>query len=140
VSSRRYGQLAIACVIVSATFCVAPSSAEQAVPPAPDGRVDKDPAKLIKSLEDLLKGYEQENAALRAQVAELEARVVRLQRKAVMLPQPNVPGQSQVPPGWQPFQFNGMTYYVVPLSDGQGAPARPITLPAGRPSQIDASR
>jgi hypothetical protein len=130
MSSRRYGQLALACVIVSAIVCVAPSSAEQAVPPAPAAPAAKDPAKLIKSLEDLLKGYQEENAALRAQVAELEAQVVRLQRKAVMVPQPGVPGQSQVPPGWQPFQFNGMTYYVVPLGDGQGAPARTITVPA----------
>ena len=53
MSSRRYRQLAVACVIVSATFCVAPSSAEQAAPAAPGA---KDPEKLMKSLEDLLKG------------------------------------------------------------------------------------
>ena len=131
MSSRRYRQLAIACVIVSATFCVAPSRAEHAVPPAPAApAAPKDPAQVIKSLQDLLKGYQDENAALRAKVTELEAQVVRLQRKAVMVPQPGAPGQPQVPPGWQPFQFNGMTYYVVPLGEGQGAGAHTITVPA----------
>ena len=131
MSSRRYRQLAVVCVVVSATFCVAPSSAEQAVP-APAAPGAKDPAKLMKSLEDLLKSYQEENARLRAQVetqqaqlVELEGQIVRLMRsKAVMAPQPGVPGQSQVPPGWQPFQFNGMTYYVVPLEGSRGGATR----------------
>ena len=124
MSSRRYRQLAVACVIVSATFCVAPSSAEQAAPAAPGA---KDPEKLMKSLEDLLKGYQDENATLRARVKELEAQVEKLkQSKAVVITQPAAPGQPQVPPSWKPFEFNGMTYYVVPLEDSRGGNVRTL--------------
>ena len=140
MSSRSYRQLAFVCVLVSAGFCVAPSSAEQAEAPAPPAASGaKDSAKLMKSLEALLKGYQEENTKLRARVQELEEEVERLQvaqlrlkqNKAIAVPQPGVPGQSQVPPTWKPFEFNGMTYYVVPLGDNQGAAARTITVPTG---------
>lgn len=27
-----------------------------------------------------------------------------------------LPGASELPPGWRPFRFNGLTFYVVPLN------------------------
>jgi len=35
-----------------------------------------------------------------------------------------VPPNTAVPPGWQPREFNGMTYYLVPLAQGRQAQAK----------------
>ena len=73
----------------------------------------------MKSLEQLVNDYQDENAALRGRVKELEGQVQTLKQSRVVniVPQPATPGQ--VPQNWKPFQFNGATYYVVPLAAGR---------------------
>jgi hypothetical protein len=84
-----------------------------------------------------------------AQLKELRARVGQLETKAAALqkeldqvhkstpnvvylkanqpdsPAPTVPAPEQIPTGWKPFEFNGMTYYFTPLGNGiqHSAPA-----------------
>ena len=55
-----------------------------------------------------------ENKSLRDQVAKLQEQVKRLRSRAVVQTQPGQPGR-QVPNDWIPRQFNGTTYYLVPL-------------------------
>jgi hypothetical protein len=106
-----------ACVLLAAAL-VAPSRAQEKQP----GK-KKDPAEVMKSLEQLVKDYQDENASLRERVKELEGQVQTLKQNRVVnvVPQPATPGQApgQVPPTWQPFHFNGATYYVVPLAAGR---------------------
>jgi len=40
-------------------------------------------------------------------------------KPVTIAPLPNQPSQ-ELPPGWQPHEFNGMTYYVVPLAHPSG--------------------
>lgn len=124
--------------------------------PAPADGNSGDP-KWVESMQRLLKEITEDNARLRNEnknlradnqalkqyLEEYEAQVRRRQdnRGAGIIP-PNAPpvpqGNGQVPPNWRPFEFNGATYYVVPLEHrtdtGQPASAprepRPaITLP-----------
>ena len=134
MSPRQLRRFAVVCALVSAVFCVAPTSAEQAAVPKPDEAPARAPLTdsdaQIRSLKEKIVSQARENLILRRRVKELEARVEELkQSKAVVVPQPGVPGQAQVPPSWKPFEFNGMTYYVVPLRDGEGAPARTLVVP-----------
>jgi hypothetical protein len=68
-------------------------------------------------------------------------------RGAIVIP-PNIlttpaapQGNAKVPPNWKPFEFNGATYYMIPLEKGaattQGSPAAvqgnvTITLPEAK--------
>jgi len=88
-----------------------------------------------------------------AQLKELRARVGQLETKAAALqkdldqvhkstpnvvylkanqsvsPAPTVSAPRQIPPGWKPFEFNGMTYYFTPLGNG-------TELSAPAPTQV----
>jgi hypothetical protein len=85
----------------------------------------KDPAEVLKTLEQMLNDYRDENATLKARVKDLEGQVQTLKQSRVMnvVPQQQGAGtQQQPPPSWKPFQFNGGTYYIVPLAaNGGGA-------------------
>ncbi len=59
-------------------------------------------------LEDLQKKI----AALEERVAGLEE---KLQKVTVSIPQ-SFPNLKSLPEGWSRFQFNGLDYYVIPLS------------------------
>jgi hypothetical protein len=117
--TRPLRRFAIVASVVIAAALVAPSRAQEKQPAK-----RKDPAEVMKSLEQLVKDYQDENVALRERVKELEGQVQALKQNRVVnvVPQPATPGQvqGQVPPTWQPFQFNGATYYVVPLAAGRG--------------------
>ena len=85
----------------------------------------KDPAEVLKALEQMLNDYRDENATLKARVKDLEGQVQTLKQSRVInvVPQQQGAGAQQPPPpSWKPFQFNGGTYYIVPLAaNGGGA-------------------
>lgn len=115
--TRPVRRLAIAASLVVVACLVAPSRAQEK-----GQEKKKDPAAVLKSLEQRVKDYQDENATLRERVKELEGQVRTLKQNRVVnvVPQPGGTA-GQVPPHWKSFQFNGGTYYVVPLAEGQGA-------------------
>jgi len=77
---------------------------------------------------DSARGLDERVAALEAKIAGLERTVTLLQVTAKMkqpllvVPQPQVgPGAQKMPPGSEARQFNGSTYYLVPLGSSDGA-------------------
>ena len=62
---------------------------------------------LAKQVQDLKKQV----AALEQKVTSLES---RLQQLTLTIPQ-TFPELKQLPKGWQKYEFNGMTYYIVPV-------------------------
>jgi cell division protein FtsB len=118
MSCRRPRQIAILCALLLAASFVTPGIAEQAAPPAAD--------KAVKTPEELVREYRRENEKLRARVKQLEAEVEALKktRSITLAPQPIAP---TAPPTWKPFQFNGATYYMVPLGTSGQAPAKLLT-------------
>jgi TolA-binding protein len=71
-----------------------------------------------------------DNEALRRQLEAYEARVRRQRENRgtfVIPPEALRAAPSQgggVPESWKPFEFNGTTYYIVPLKDGEAATGR----------------
>ena len=114
VSARLVNRIALVASLALATILVAPSRAQE------KGK-KKDPAEVMKSLEQLVKDYQDENAALKERVQELERQVETLKQNRTITVTPQPGTANPVPPSWQPFQFNGATYYLVPLSDQQKA-------------------
>ena len=55
-----------------------------------------------------------ENKSLREQVAQLQEQVKQLRSRPIVQPQPRQPLGS-MPRNWVPREFDGMTYYLVPL-------------------------
>ena len=115
MSDRAIRRVVTVYTVVLLALCVAPSGAQEK---------KKAPAAAApKSLEERLKDYQDENAVLRRRVRELESQVENLKQNRTVTITPQ-PGQSAVPQNWRPFQFNGATYYVVPLdatsTSGQG--------------------
>lgn len=161
MSTRHFGRVAAISSVILAVTCVAPSGAQEKAPqpartpqqeaalknyfgeqPAAPSAAKKDPAEVLKSLNDLINSYADENARLHARVRELEAQVKKLaeNRTVTIVPQPGTP-RNQVPPDWKPFRFNGGTYYIVPL-EGTGAKASEtvIETPPPRPPTATQSR
>jgi hypothetical protein len=66
-----------------------------------------------------------DSEALVARIRDLENRVAELEKKqaTVLLPAQQAP--TQIPRGWSPKTFNGMTYYIVPVDGNEGAVAKP---------------
>jgi hypothetical protein len=123
--TRPVRRLAFLASVILAAALVAPSRAQEK---------KKDPAEVMKSLEQMVKDYQDENATLKARVKELEGQVEHLKQNRVVnvLPtQPAVPGQ--MPPTWKPFQFNGATYYLVPLAGAGAADSAAIKTLATAP-------
>lgn len=105
--------------------------------------------KLLKELTDDNVGLRAENEGLRADVEamkrELAASNEKLRQleanRGVLVVPPNAPqvpngkqtsNANAVPKNWQPFEFNGVTYYKIPLADSKqesasGGQARPAT-------------
>lgn len=93
----------------------------------------KDP-KWVRTIQQLVKDLTDENAKLRAdnealmrqvEAYELQMRRQRENRGTFVLPPQALQGElkNSVPPGWKPFEFNGATYYLIPLKDDGCAPA-----------------
>jgi hypothetical protein len=122
--ARPFRRLVILASVVLAAALVSPTRAQEKQQAAKK----KTPAEVMKSLEQLVKDYQDENAALRERVTDLERQVETLKQNRVVnvVPQPGAP--AQVPPGWKPFQFNGGTYYVVPLAAGSSNVTKIDTL------------
>ena len=108
--TRSFRRLALVAAAAVAACSVAPSPAQEK---------KKNPAEAMKALEQMLNDYRDENATLRERVKELEGQVATLKQNRVVniVPQPGA--ANQVPPNWKPFQFNGGTYYIVPLKAGK---------------------
>ena len=110
--------------------------------PAPDAREDRleaiqnalrrEVAKMKAENSDLRKQSENlraDNEALRRQLEAYEARVRQLRdnRGTFVIPPEALrvaPSRGGgVPEAWKPFEFNGATYYVIPLKDGEAGAA-----------------
>lgn len=118
--------------IVALTVCaglfVAPTGAGEQ-PAARQVNPDAQ-AERIKALQNALTESLRENAILKRQVKDLESELdkARQNRGVTILPGPlKVPGTDQVPSDWKPFQFNGVTYYIVPCEQTSAAPSAGAT-------------
>ena|ERR1041385_1043080 len=60
---------------------------------------------------------------LEARLQALEARVTVLEStketKYITLPSSQLPPASKPDPRWRPYEFNGQTYYAIPLKQGE---------------------
>ena len=142
------------CTVALVASCVAPSGAQEKLtpdqkqvvanyftvapetPPAAPGAAKpakKDPAAVLQPLQQLLKEYADENAALKERVRELEGQVQRLKENRIVtvVPQPGAP--AQVPPDWKAVPFNGGVYYLVPLDGDSNKGMKPLTEAALQP-------
>ena len=105
---------------------------------------DRTDPKWVESMRRVLKDLSDDNAQLRDHNEQLRAENEMLKRQLALqgqnkpnggvfvlppealrdlqVPQGQAPrGSGQVPPGWRPFEFNGATYYIIPLRDKQNA-------------------
>lgn len=93
----------------------------------------KDP-KWVQTMQQLVKDLTDENVKLRAdnealmrqvEAYELQMRRQRENRGTFVIPPQALQGElkNTVPPGWKPFEFNGATYYLVPLNEDGSKPA-----------------
>lgn len=92
----------------------------------------------ISALREKVTAQSDEIHKLRAELKELKA---KQQMKALVVPQPpNAPqtvpapgamkdNAGRIPPTWIPREFNGMTYYLIPLGE-DAARAKTIVAPA----------
>jgi hypothetical protein len=125
--TRLLNRLMLVGSVVLIACLVAPSRAQEK---------KKDPAEVLKTLEQMLNDYRDENATLKARVKDLEGQVQNLKQSRVINVVPQPGATAQPPPSWKPFQFNGATYYVVPLaSNGGGAGAEGTSIGTSNASQ-----
>ena len=145
---RNVAACALACAVVSAapTIAVQPGATPATAQAAPKPGEPE----WVESMQRLVKDLTDDNQKLRWQVMDLqdqndflsrkleECQVLlekhRANRGALNAPNNVVtpPGaqSDHVPPGWKPFEFNGATYYVVPLEHrAPEAKRATITLP-----------
>jgi hypothetical protein len=153
---------ALACALVSAapSRAVQPNAAAPA--PAQPAPAPGEP-KWVDSMQRLVKDLSDENLKMRREIKDLQDQKERLSRALAdcearlekqrenqgalnvppnVLVAPPAPKGNQVPPNWQPFEFNGTTYYVVPLSQqrqqaaakapGAASPSSTIILPEAK--------
>ena len=158
---RNVAVCAMACALVSAapTRGVQPRATPAQPTPAPK---PGDP-KWVESMQQLVKDLTDDNLKLRREVSDLRDQRDFLNRKLEecrallqkreenrgtlvippealrkLQPQGTQPQGNRVPESWKPFEFNGATYYVIPLKEGEAAAGRGNLLletPAqGRPA------
>jgi outer membrane murein-binding lipoprotein Lpp len=124
------------------SLCVSAGNAQQPqkdTGPQPASREDDRVAQLERRVEELSRDnarlkQERDAALARRQAAErrvkdLERRIDRPQVRIVPAPLPPLqlqPMPERVPENWSPRQFNGITYYVIPLQ--QSSPPRQGTI------------
>ena len=136
---------ALACAAISAAPAgVEPGASSASAAPAQPALKPGEP-KWVESMQRLVKELTDDNLKLQRQVADLRDQAAFLDRQladcrtllekekanrgVLVIPpgaaQPNlqrVPNANSVPKNWQPFEFNGVTYYKIPLVDpGQQA-------------------
>jgi hypothetical protein len=121
MSTSFLGRFTAIVIVMLMATCVAPSGAQEASKPQPPKAKTGD--ELIASLNDLIRSYAADNAALRARVKDLESQVAALKRTRTVTVVPPQPGKNrQVPPDWKEVPFNGGVYYIVPLEQSADAP------------------
>jgi len=92
----------------------------------------------IAALREKLAQQADEIRRLEAKVKDLEAKqnLKLLFTPPQIVPAPGVPGRpgNEVPPNWVPKEFNGMTYYLIPLAENGAKAAAPVVVtPAAGP-------
>ena len=131
--------------VALAASSAAPSGAQQkeAPAPAPDAAERKQET-MREEMKDLLdenvklrkqnKELRADNDAMKRQLQDYEQMLkhVRSNRGTLVIPPQQAPqqGTGQVPQSWRPFEFNGATYYVIPLRDGDAKEQRNNAAPA----------
>src|SRR5438270_8025118 len=139
-SLRNVLVLAVALFASSA----APSGAQQreAAAPVPDAAEPRQET-MRQTMKDLLdenvklrkqnKDLRADNDALKRQLQDYEQMLKHLRsNRGTLVPPQQAPqqGTGQVPQNWRPFEFNGATYYVIPLRDGDAKGQRNNAAPA----------
>lgn len=141
MKSLRYGVVVM--IVCSIASTVSTGAQEQAKPslPAParaPARVDDLAAEnaRLRAENDSLRAR---NNALNRQLEESRAAMRRLwENPGIVRPEvpwtPN-PSPGAIPPGWQPRQFNGTTYYIVPLTSGAATTTERVTTGRATPER-----
>lgn len=99
------------------------------------GKASRDPTdpKWVRSMQQLFKELSDDNArlqvenerlradndALKRALSAMEAKLRQLQQNRGTLVIPPEQFKKAPPQGWKPFEFNGQTYYLIPLEQGQ---------------------
>jgi uncharacterized small protein (DUF1192 family) len=92
---------------------------------------DADPQDSINSLSLQVMTLTAQNSALTKKNAALQEQVNRLQvQLAIKTTTRQDAKPNSIPDGWAPHKFNGMTYYMIPLEEGQRV------TPTTRPTRI----
>ena len=108
------GLIVVACVTVGVVFLVAPRPNQRSTPEETE----------LKALRAQVEKLEQTTAKLQRELGDMRGRPqvqVLAPENPIMVPSGMPPKSgSQVPPGWKPFEFNGMTYYLTPLKHESG--------------------
>ena len=108
MTSRRWLAVVLFCVAVAAVRWVA---ADNDVPEADNTVAEL--SKRVQALEARLDALERRTI----EISPLAQAVPAMQMAPVYVPGAVQP-QPQVPSNWTPHQFNGMTYYILPLANG----------------------
>ena len=115
---------AVAITLLAGLGAAGPSSPQPTQPSDKQKQLSADLAQAMSQIVDL----KHENSRLQAQVRELQVKLaLTSQLKINRTP-------SSVPENWQSKEFNGMTFYLVPLDAGSGSDlptdALKLTTPA----------
>jgi len=128
-------------VVALAASSAAQSGAQQKEAPAPAPAPDAAERRqdtMRETMKDLLDenvklrkqnlDLRKDNDALKRQLQDYEQMLKQLRsnRGTLVIPPQPAPGPAseKVPQSWQPFEFNGATYYVIPLRAGEGKEQR----------------
>ena len=97
-------------------------ASEPSTKSAPPATAPARPDARHEALKDMVNDYarrnadlEFENARLKLRIRELESRQMAVREVRERAPLPRV---EPVPPHWVPKQFNGETFYLIPLKSG----------------------
>jgi hypothetical protein len=83
------------------------------------------PAQTEQQLRDKIQALEQEVSSLAFENVQLKEQLRMLQTRLLLNPSRVAPAPRQVPEDWKRQEFNGMTYYLVPLDTGRPATTQP---------------
>ena len=148
---------ALACALVSAAPTRAVQPNAPAAAPAPAQPAPGEP-KWVESMQRLVKDLSDENLKMSREIKDLQDQKERLSRALAdcearlekqqqnqgalnvppnVLVAPPAGNANQVPRNWRPFEFNGTTYYMIPLEqrdarDAAAARNLVLTLPEAK--------
>src|SRR5215211_2535483 len=95
-----------------------PSSPPTTAPVSPAG--EHRLGQRVKDLSERVRDLEQENRRLKARVRDLESRgpILAQPPRVLPVPAPRLHNPPAVPRHWVPREFNGETFYLIPLKSG----------------------